>query len=76
MCPGMTPASNTPISTNAPDPMSARMAAEFPLLWEMANEYDFAEKLGGCTSALHAEVDRALREIWDARHYAAEEHLR
>ena len=43
------------------------MAEEFPLLWNMAQEYDFAERLGGCTSALHAEVDKALREIWDAR---------
>jgi hypothetical protein len=52
------------------------MAAEFPLLWEMAKEYDFAEKLGGCSSDLHAEVDRALNELWQARHYVAEEHLR
>jgi hypothetical protein len=62
--------------SNTPDPRSVRIAREFPLLWEMAQAYDFAERLGGCTSALHAEVDRALREIWDARQYVSEEAAR
>lgn len=73
---GVTTERSTPISPNAPDPVSVKMAAEFPLLWQMAQEYDFAERLGGCSSALHAEVDRALNELWQARHYVAEEHLR
>lgn len=46
---------------------------DFPLLDAMAREYDFAERLGGCTSALHAEADAALREIWMARRYVREE---
>jgi hypothetical protein len=45
------------------------MAEEFPLLWAMADEFDFAERLGGCQSELHAEVDRALREVFDARNF-------
>jgi hypothetical protein len=40
---------------------------EFPLLYEMAQQYDFAERLGGCSSPLLAEADAALREIWNAR---------
>ena len=43
------------------------MAEEFPILWEIAQQYDFAQRLGGCTEPLWEEVDRALREIWDAR---------
>lgn len=43
---------------------------EFPILWRMAGEFDFAERLGGCNSDLHAEVDKALRELWDARRAA------
>ena len=55
--------------TNEPNSVSAHMAKEFPLLWAMANEFDLAERLGGCSSELHAEIDRALREIWDARNF-------
>ena len=51
------------------NPVSIRMAEEFPLLWAMTQEHDFAERLGGCSSPLHAEVDRALREIWNARNF-------
>ena len=46
---------------------------DFPLLYEMAQQYDFAERLGGSSSALLAEVDKALRELWNARAYMAEE---
>jgi len=51
------------------NPVSIRMAEEFPLLWAMTQEHDFAERLGDRSSPLHAEVDRALREIWDARNF-------
>jgi hypothetical protein len=40
---------------------------EFPLLWAMSEQYDFAERLGGCTDALYAEADAVLRELWLAR---------
>jgi hypothetical protein len=43
------------------------IARDFPLLWEQAQAFDFAERLGGCTSPLLAEIDAALRELWDAR---------
>lgn len=52
------------------------IARDFPLLWKMAKEHDFAEKLGGSTSQLHQEVDAALREVWDARRYLSEESSR
>lgn len=55
---------------NAPNPASVRMTREFPLLWKIAEQYDFAERLGGCIEPLWEEVDRALREIWDARQAA------
>lgn len=44
---------------------------DYPLLCEKARDYDFAERL-----ALMAEIDAALRELWDARRYASEEHTR
>lgn len=40
---------------------------DYPLLYEMAMQYDFAERLGGSGSALHDEADAALRELWFAR---------
>ena len=46
---------------------SADLAAEFPLLWEKAMEYDFAERLGGCTDPLLKEIDRAMYELWTVR---------
>ena len=55
--------------SNEPNPISIRMAKEFPQLWEMAKQYDFAERLRGCSSELHEEADRALREIFDARNF-------
>lgn len=54
------PMSNEPIDQHKID-------TDFPLLYAMSGEYDFAERLGGSTSALHAEVDAALREIHMAR---------
>jgi hypothetical protein len=46
---------------------------DFPLLCEKARQYDFAERLGGCSDPLMAEIDRALRELWDARRYVTGE---
>ncbi len=43
------------------------LAREFPLLWGEAQKYDFAERAGGSTSAMAAEIDRALHELWLAR---------
>jgi hypothetical protein len=43
------------------------MKRDYPLLWEKANEYDFAERLGGCGDPLMAEIDEAMREIFSAR---------
>lgn len=40
---------------------------DFPTLYEMAQQFDFAERLGGSNSPILAEADRALRELWDAR---------
>jgi hypothetical protein len=46
---------------------------DFPLLMEKARAYDFAERLGGCTDPLMAEIDKAMRELWDARAYLRDE---
>ena len=43
------------------------IADDFPLMWEKTQQFDFAERLGGCTDPLMAEIDAALREIWMAR---------
>lgn len=40
---------------------------DYPLLCQYAEQYDFAERMGGSTSQLHAEIDAALRELWMAR---------
>lgn len=40
---------------------------DFPMLYEMAQQYDFAERLGGSSDATLEEADRALRELWMAR---------
>lgn len=40
---------------------------DFPMLYEMAQQYDFAERLGGSNAPLLEEADRALRELWEAR---------
>lgn len=49
------------------------VAEDFPLLWEKAQAFDFAERLGGCTDPLMAEIDAALQEVWNARNYLASE---
>lgn len=45
---------------------------DFPLMCEISTQFDFAERLGGSTSPLHAEIDKALRELWDARRFVAD----
>lgn len=40
---------------------------DFPLLLEKAQQFDFAQRLGGCSDPLLAEIDAALRECWEAR---------
>lgn len=46
---------------------------EFPRLWELAQQFDFAERMGGCTDPLLAEADGALRELFLARRNAMED---
>lgn len=48
------------------------MKRDFPLMWEKANEYDFAERLGGCSDPLMREIDEAMREIFSARTFVAD----
>ena len=40
---------------------------EFPELFARSEAFDFAERLGGSTSASDREADAALRELWMAR---------
>ena len=40
---------------------------DYPLLYEQAKRFDFAERLGGCTDPLLKEIDAAMRELHDAR---------
>lgn len=47
--------------------VTADLRREFPRLWDLACQFDFAERLGGCTDPLMAEVDAAMRELWMAR---------
>jgi hypothetical protein len=47
---------------------------DFPLLWEQTEAFDFAERLGGCTDPLMAEIDKAMRELYSARAYVREGH--
>jgi hypothetical protein len=49
------------------NPVATELHAEFPLLWEQAQAFDFAERLGGCSDPELAEIDRAMRELWSAR---------
>lgn len=48
------------------------MKRDYPLMWEKAQEYDFAERLGGCSDSLMAEIDEAMREIFSARSFVAD----
>lgn len=53
-------------------PLTAtKLREEFPALFGLAEQYDFAERLGGCTDPLMAEADAALRELWMARENVA-----
>lgn len=52
---------------SAANPVASELHAEFPLLWEKAEQFDFAERLGGCTDPLLAEIGRAMHELWLAR---------
>ncbi len=47
--------------------------ADYPALWEKVEAFDFAERLGGCTDPVMGEIDKAMRELWNARRYASEE---
>ena len=40
---------------------------DFPLLYEMAQQYDSTERLGGFNAPILEEADRVLRELWMAR---------
>jgi hypothetical protein len=48
------------------------IADDFPKLWELAQAYDFASRLGAVGGTLEQEVDQALRELWDARREKAD----
>lgn len=43
--------------------------ADYPLLYEKATQHDFAQRLGGSMDPLMAEIDAAMRELWDARRH-------
>jgi hypothetical protein len=47
--------------------VAAEIHREFPILWDIGIQFDFAERLGGSTEQLWAEVDAALREIHASR---------
>jgi hypothetical protein len=47
--------------------VASEIKREFPTLWDIATEFDFAERVGGSTEPLWAEADAALREIHAAR---------
>lgn len=57
---------------NVPASIHEAMRRDYPLLWAKASEYDFAERLGGCTDPLMAEIDEAMREIFSARTFVAD----
>jgi hypothetical protein len=46
---------------------------DYPLLMEQSRKFDFVERLGGCSDPLMAEIDKALRELWDAHAYLKDE---
>jgi hypothetical protein len=56
------------VSPEPNEPMPQyRLKEDYPLLYERSLDYDFAERLGGSTSKLDAEIDQAMRELWSAR---------
>jgi hypothetical protein len=54
-------------SSTLVNPIGVELQREFPILWEIVQQYDFAERIGGCTEPLWVEVDAAMRELWMAR---------
>lgn len=56
---------------NAIDVQQA-IRSDYPLLYEKGEQYDFAERLGGRSDPLLAEIDAALREVWSARRALAD----
>lgn len=62
---------SAPAAANQPDSVSVALAREYPNLWESAEKFDFAERLGGCTDDLLREIDSAMHELWSARHEVA-----
>lgn len=54
-------------SYKCPETPHEGMRRDYPLMWEKALEYDFAERLGGCSDPLMREMDEAMREIFAAR---------
>lgn len=48
------------------------MMRDYPLLWEKGKQYDMCQRLGGTDDQLLAEIDKALREIFDARQFLAD----
>ena len=71
----MTPVRADNTAGNGPMPQFG-IDRDYPLLMEKARQYDFAERLGGCTDPLMAEIDKAMHELWSARRYVSEEHHR
>lgn len=65
---------NAATSGESVNPTADGLHRDFPLLWEKALAFDFAERLGGCTDPLMAEIDAAMHELWVARQYAREGH--
>jgi hypothetical protein len=51
---------------NRPMPMYG-IREDFPRMFEIVAKYDMAERLGGRTDPVMAEIDAALHELWDAR---------
>lgn len=51
--------------------VQASLKADYPRLWDMAGEFDYEERIGRGSSPLHAEADRVMRELYDARRESA-----
>lgn len=55
------------MSTTSVNPVADELHERYPLLWGKALQYDFAERLGGCTDPLLPEINAAMHELWMAR---------
>ena len=55
------------MSAESVNPVADELRERYPILWDMAGQYDFAERLGGCTDPLLAEVNAAMFELHSAR---------